>query len=64
MNKLNVLIPASILMAFASHSAVADDLNIGGSVRANYSYSDYSESSKDKLGDFDFNLFSITFSDK
>ncbi|MCL1148243.1 hypothetical protein L2747_19765 [Shewanella marinintestina] len=55
---------ASILLPVFAAPAVADDLNIGGSVRANYSYSDYSESSKDKGGDFDFNLVSITFADK
>ncbi|MBR9728870.1 hypothetical protein ACFOD0_16405 [Shewanella intestini] len=55
---------AGVLLPAFMNSAVADNLNIGGSVRANYSYSQYSDTSKDKLGDFDFNLVSVTFKDK
>ncbi|MEZ9820596.1 hypothetical protein AB4238_08230 [Shewanella sp. 10N.286.45.A1] len=63
-NKTISLAVASVLFPMLVAPAVADDLKIGGSVRANYSYSDYSDSSKDKAGDFDFNLVSITFADK
>ncbi|MFT5789326.1 MAG: hypothetical protein ACI8SJ_001442 [Shewanella sp.] len=64
MNKVNLALTLSALIGITSNFAVADDLKVGGSVRANYSYSDYSDSSKDKVGDFDFNLLSVTFSDK
>ncbi|MDR8525548.1 MULTISPECIES: hypothetical protein [Shewanella] len=55
---------ASILLPVFTAPAIADDLKIGGSVRANYSYIDYSDESKDNAGDFDFNLVSIKVSDK
>lgn len=38
-----------------------DSIDVTGTVRANYSYKDYSESSKDKLGDFDFDMLAIKF---
>ena len=35
------------------------DIRIGGVVRSNYSYRDWSELSKKKAGDFNFELFGL-----
>ena len=58
-------IAASLLVALAAPAGAAEineNLNIGGSVRVNYSYIDYSEASTDKLGDIAFDTLSLTAS--
>jgi hypothetical protein len=41
-------IAAAIAMTSFSNQAIAEDgINVGGAVRVNYSYKDYSDSSKD-----------------
>lgn len=57
----------AVAMAFAGSTQIAsaeDGIKVGGAVRVNYSYKEYSESSKDKLGDLDFDIFAIKFSGK
>ena len=41
-----------------------DGINIGGAVRVNYAYKDYSEESKNKGGDFTFDMAAIKFDGK
>jgi len=41
-----------------------DGINIGGAVRVNYGYKDYSEASKDKGGDLTFDMAAIKFDGK
>ncbi|WOT04919.1 hypothetical protein [Shewanella youngdeokensis] len=48
--------------AFATEQE--DGIKIGGAVRVNYAYKEYSEASKDKGGDFNFDIASITFNGK
>jgi len=58
-------VAASLLAALTVPTGAAqaeDNLSIGGSVRVNYSYVDYSESSKDKSGDIAFDTLSLTAS--
>lgn len=60
MNKTCVYLSTSaVILALLSTSVLADDNIFGGSLRANYSYKDYSDVSKDKVGDFEFNLFAL-----
>ncbi|WP_394202501.1 hypothetical protein [Shewanella waksmanii] len=63
MNKYKLAMSAiAVTLGLNSALVYADDTVIGGSLRANYSYKDYSESSKDKGGDLDFNLLAIKVS--
>ena len=39
-----------------------DGINVGGAVRLNYGWQDYSAQNKDRLGDFELELFRINFS--
>ncbi|MGY6588748.1 MAG: hypothetical protein ACXIUB_10750 [Wenzhouxiangella sp.] len=39
-----------------------DGINVGGAVRLNYGWQDYSPQNKDRLGDFELELFRINFS--
>ncbi|MFV7772696.1 hypothetical protein ACNPK7_20220, partial [Shewanella marisflavi] len=41
-----------------------DGINIGGAVRVNYGYKDYSDASKDKGGDLTFDMAAIKFNGK
>ncbi|SDJ46426.1 hypothetical protein SAMN04488540_108122 [Ferrimonas sediminum] len=61
MNKYKTiaLIVASTL--FTTNSLAADNYEFGGMTRVNYSYVDYIEASKDKLGDFKFEVAAISF---
>lgn len=43
---------------------VVDDLSIGGSIRANYSLKLFDEDSKEKSGDFDFDVMTLTLNGK
>lgn len=64
MNKLKA-VAASLLAFFAAPSSaveINENISIGGSVRVNYNYIDYSESSKDKYGDIAFDTLSLTAS--
>lgn len=56
--KLAVCISALLSSPFALANSHYD---IGGMVRANYSYIDYDEASKDKGGDFKFEVAAISF---
>lgn len=56
-------------MAMSSSAAFAaeqqeDGINVGGAVRVNYGYKDYDKASKDKGGDFNFDMAAIKFDGK
>ncbi|MCG9722492.1 hypothetical protein [Shewanella sp. Isolate7] len=61
---LSILASAIALSGFNTFAAEEDGINIHGAVRINYAYKDYSESSKDKGGDFTFNMASLRFDGK
>ena len=48
--------------AFATEQE--DGIKVGGAVRVNYGYKDYNEASKDKGGDFSFDMAAIKFDGK
>lgn len=53
------------LSAFGVSADVSDEgLKFGGSVRANYAYRDYEQASKDKGGDFYFDVATLTLNGK
>lgn len=61
---LAALATVAVLSTLAT-PALADNsengINVSGAVRANYAYKDYSENSKDKAGDFSFDMAAIKF---
>lgn len=61
---LSILASAMALSSFNTLAAEEDSINIHGAVRINYAYKDYSESSKDKGGDFTFDMASLRFDGK
>lgn len=61
---LSIFASAIALSGFNSFAAEDDGINIHGAVRINYGYKDYSESSKDKGGDFTFDMASLRFDGK
>ncbi|MCL2908746.1 hypothetical protein [Shewanella aquimarina] len=61
---LSILASAMALSSFNTFAAEEDGINIHGAVRVNYAYKDYSESSKDKGGDFSFDMASLRFDGK
>lgn len=61
---LSVLASAMAMSSFNSFAAEDDGISIHGAVRINYAYKDYSESSKDKGGDFTFDMASLRFDGK
>ncbi|QDO86860.1 hypothetical protein FM037_25430 [Shewanella psychropiezotolerans] len=65
-NKFVLSILASVVsLSLMSISAQAEDgISIGGTVRVNYAYKDYDESSKDKAGDLTFDMAAIKFDGK
>jgi len=55
----------TMLSAYGVHADSSDDgLKFGGSVRANYAYRDYEQASKDKGGDFYFDVATLTLNGK
>lgn len=66
--KFYMSIIASAMTLGCVNSVVAeqqeDGINIHGGLRVNYAYKDYSESSKDKGGDFTFDMVSLRFDGK
>lgn len=53
-------IPLIVLSSLIASSVIAEStIDIGGAVRLNYAIKDYDEKQKDKLGDFDFELFRL-----
>ncbi|QQX79851.1 hypothetical protein JK628_20470 [Shewanella sp. KX20019] len=60
---LTTAIALSSSAAFAEEEQ-EDGINIGGAVRVNYGYKDYSEASKDKGGDLTFDMAAIKFDGK
>jgi hypothetical protein len=61
---ISLIASAIALSSFNTIAAEEDGINIHGGVRINYSYKDYSESSKDKGGDMTFNMASLRFDGK
>ncbi|MDB2386857.1 hypothetical protein N9W21_05895 [Shewanella sp.] len=70
MNKSNRFVLSLVAAAIALSSSTAfaqqqeDGINVGGAVRVNYGYKDYSEASKDKGGDLTFDMAAIKFNGK
>jgi len=59
------MVASAIALSGVSTLAQAEDgINVGGAVRVNYAYKDYSESSKDKSGDLTFDMAAIKFNGK
>jgi hypothetical protein len=62
---ISLIASAIALSSFNTIAAAEEDgINIHGGVRINYSYKDYSESSKDKGGDMTFDMASLRFDGK
>ncbi|ABV89354.1 hypothetical protein [Shewanella pealeana] len=63
---LSIITSAIVLSSFHTIAAEQeeDGINIHGGVRVNYAYKDYSETSKDKGGDFTFDMASLRFDAK
>lgn len=59
-----VFIPTLFLLVSAPSLAIDNELKIGGSLRANYSYNEFSDVSKDNSGSFDFDMFALKVQDK
>lgn len=49
---------------YSTAQDVEDGINVSGTLRANYSYKQYSDSSKDKSGDLTFEMASVKFNGK
>jgi hypothetical protein len=49
---------------YSTAQDVDDGINVSGTLRANYSYKEYSETSKDKAGDLTFEMASVKFNGK
>ena len=69
MKNLNLyLIAAWIFLALTTSAVQAEEpqngIDVGGTVRVNYAYKDYSQSSKDKGGDLTFDMAAIKFNGK
>ena len=69
MKKFNLSLVAALIPAAWMASAVEadeqqDGINVSGTVRVNFAYKDYSESSKDKGGDLAFDMAAIKFNGK
>lgn len=61
---LSMIASAIALSGVSTLTQAEDGINIGGAVRVNYAYKDYSESSKDKSGDLTFDMAAIKFNGK
>jgi hypothetical protein len=61
---LSALMAAITIAGLSAPVAAEDGINIGGAVRVNYAYKDYSDSSKDKGGDLKFDIAAIKFNGK
>jgi len=62
---ISLIASAIALSSFNTIAAAEEDgINIHGAVRINYSYKDYSDSSKDKAGDLTFDMASLKFDGK
>ena len=62
---VSILAAAIALSSGAAYAEEQEDgINVGGAVRVNYGYKDYSDASKDKGGDFTFDKAAIKFNGK
>lgn len=61
---LSVLAVAISFTGMGSIANAEDGINVGGTVRVNYAYKDYSDSAKDKKGDLKFDMAAIKFNGK
>lgn len=62
---LSMVATAIALLSFnVSAEEQKDGIDVGGAVRVNYAYKDYSEASKDKGGDLKFDMAAIKFNGK
>ena len=46
----------------AKHEHKPQGIKIGGAVRTNYSHTSYDDDNKNRVGDFDFDIFRLNFS--
>ncbi|WP_041421852.1 hypothetical protein [Shewanella sediminis] len=61
---LSALVAAMTIAGLSVPVAAEDGIDVGGTVRVNYAYKDYSEASKDKGGDLTFDMAAIKFNGK
>lgn len=61
---LALLVPTSLVITDVQATGAEDGINVSGTVRVNYAYKDYDQASKDKLGDFTFDMAAIKFDGK
>ncbi|RTR30130.1 hypothetical protein [Shewanella atlantica] len=61
---LSALVAAMTIVGLSIPVAAEDGIDVGGAVRVNYAYKDYSEASKDKGGDLTFDMAAIKFNGK
>ncbi|WP_110457773.1 hypothetical protein [Shewanella algidipiscicola] len=61
---LALLMPTSLVITDVHATGAEDGIKVSGIVRVNYAYKDYDEASKDKLGDFTFDMAAIKFDGK
>lgn len=61
---LALLMPTSLVITDVHATSAEDGIKVSGIVRVNYAYKDYDEASKDKLGDFTFDMAAIKFDGK
>ncbi len=61
---LSALVAAMTIAGLSVPVAAEDGIDVGGAVRVNYAYKDYSEASKDKGGDLTFDMAAIKFNGK
>ncbi len=62
--KISALAAAIALVGISAPAVAEGGINVGGAVRVNYAYKEYSEASKDTLGKLDFDIFAIKFNGK
>jgi hypothetical protein len=61
---LSTLVSLCMVSFYSTAQDVEDGINVSGTLRANYSYKQYSDSSKDKSGDLTFEMASVKFNGK
>jgi hypothetical protein len=61
---LSALVAAITIAGLSAPVAAEDGIDIGGAVRVNYAYKEYSDSSKDKTGDLTLDMAAIKFNGK
>ncbi|WP_229780022.1 major outer membrane protein, partial [Shewanella algicola] len=61
---LSTLVSLCLVSTYSAAQDAEDGIDVSGTLRANYSYKEYSENSKDKSGDLTFEMASVKFNGK